>query len=162
MKKRRQISKVDQIHERALIFAEALKKARELGKITYSSTRSGRTIAEQLNAFYHWEPPISGDAGVRELVNHCRTLGIPIVGDGKGYAYGTNSAELIPTIADLKSRIAHISQALHGLEKCARQMEQVEADIFRQLQAVKGNGTTNALPDVLTKHFELEPVEKEG
>ena len=131
MIQRRRISKVDELHERALLFARKLEQAREEGKITPSNTRNGRTIAKQLNEFYKWN--LSGDAGVRELVNHLRCLGIPIVGDGKGYAFGKNSAELMPTIADLKSRIAKISQALHGLEKCARKMEQIEADIFRTI-----------------------------
>jgi len=112
-----------------LILAEQLKKAREQGKITPLHSRSGRTIAEQLNKFYAWN--LSASAGVRELVNHARSIGLPIGGDGQGYYYATNSAELVPTIADLKSRIARISQALHGIEKCASTMEQVEAKLFK-------------------------------
>lgn len=127
---RRRISKVDEIHERSLKLVEALKKAREQGKITPSSPRTGKTIAKQLNAFYGWR--LSADAGVRELVNHARTLGLPIGGDGRGYYYARNSAELIPTVSDLKSRIAKISQALRGVEKSMRQMEQIEAELFRQ------------------------------
>ena len=130
MRKRNQRSKVEDIHERAAKMVQALKVAREQGKITPSHTIKGRTMAEKLNKFYGWN--LSADAGVRELVNHARSIGLPVAGDGNGYFYAINSAEIEPTLADLKSRIARISEALHGLEKACKELMQIEADLFQR------------------------------
>jgi flagellar motor protein MotB len=129
MRKRRGPSSLDKIHERALKLGEALRSARDKGNITPGKPMTGRVLAKELNKHFNWD--LSADAGVRELVNHARTIGIPIAGDGRGYFFARDSAELSPAIADLKSRIAKISQALHGLEKSARQMGQIESELFR-------------------------------
>jgi hypothetical protein len=137
------VSPLEEVHSRALKLGDFLKNAREAGRVTPSDRITGRLIAEKINDKCGWN--LSGDAGVRELVNHARTIGLPIIGNAKGYCWGVNSAELTETIADLKSRIAKMSQALHGLEKSARKMEQEEMELFKE-RATNGKAANDCRP----------------
>jgi hypothetical protein len=128
--KRRRISKLDEIHERTLVLIQDLKNAREAGRIYPGHTLSSRTMAKKLNEAHGWN--LSGDAGLRELVNHGRAIKLPIGGDGKGYFYAKDSAEMGVVEQDLKSRIAKISEALHGIQSCRREMVQIEAELFKE------------------------------
>ena len=136
--KRRRISKVEQVHIRALQMVAALKSGRERGKITPSNPILGRKLAEELNKYYKWDPPLSGDAGVRELANYARSIEQPVgIGaEGYGYYYTHTSPETMVAVASLKSRRAKMDAAIRGLEKCAQRQSQIEAELFRQEKVV--------------------------
>ena len=127
--KRRRISKIDELHERTLILAQDLKNARDAGRIYPGHTLSARTMAKKLNESHGWK--LSGDAGMRELINHGRSLKLPFGGDGKGYFWAKDSAEMGVVEQDLKSRIAKMSEALRGVQACRREMVQIEAELFK-------------------------------
>lgn len=126
--RRRRISKIDEIHARTLVFVSDLKKARDEGRIYPGHTLTARTMANKLNEAHGWN--LSGDAGLRELVSHGRAIKLPIGGDGKGYFFAKDSAEMGVVEQDLKSRIAKISEALHGVQDCRREMVQIECELF--------------------------------
>lgn len=128
---RKTVSKLDEIHERTLVFFEDLSNARDKGTLTPTVTLSSETMAKRLNIAHKWD--ISGGAGLRELVNHGRSIDLPIGGNGKGYWKANNSAEMMVVVQDLKSRIAKMSQALQGAERCVNRMKQLEA--FQSNQA---------------------------
>jgi hypothetical protein len=132
--KRRRISKVDTVHERALQMVAALKSGRDKGKITPDNPIRGARLAEELNKYYGWTPPISGDAGVRDLANYARSVKQPItIGEhGHGYYYGYTTPEVKVALASLKSRRLKMDNAIRGLEDWIREHEQLESEQFKR------------------------------
>jgi hypothetical protein len=132
--KRRRISKVDQVHIRALQMTQALKSARDKGNITPSNPITGRLLAKRLNEYFKWDPPLSGDAGVRELANYARSVKQPITigAEGHGYYYGETTPEVTVALASLKGRRLKIDNAIRGLESWIKEHVQIEAQLFHE------------------------------
>jgi hypothetical protein len=137
----------------------ALKSAREKGTITPDKPMTGRVLAENLNKYFHWEPPLSGDAGLRELANYARSVKQPVAigAEGYGYYYGYTTPEVRVALATLKGRRLKMDYAIRGLEDWIREHEQTEAEEFKRHQPSNGNST----PDVLTKYLDLEEVNRD-
>lgn len=59
---------------------------------------------------------------VRRLVNVARCSGDPICSNGKGYYIASDKEELQRTISSLDGRIAVMTNARDGLERCLQRM----------------------------------------
>lgn len=65
---------------------------------------------------------------VRVIVSQLRERGLPVCANSgaAGYYLPANTAEAEPVLAEMRSRIAHLSQAVQAIEKALKGVQQPE------------------------------------
>lgn len=91
--------------------ADNINIAREIASYI-EQIHGGVITAPDLSTRFHLHP-----SDIRGIINLCRTMGLPVCSNARGYYWSTNPSDIQNTIDHIELRIAKQKEAVNGLKE---------------------------------------------